>query len=266
MSNNEKNLSVKDAMYRTAKDLDSGLLWTSQAIANIAELAGINVRGTHSEVLIALSSKLAEENRRTLQQGIEVGVNRNARVTIALLAELKGWPMIEKDECFDEWIDRCFILKPKSNSALSQDDASPLEALDCCARASADSLDIDNETFNALDTVWHIETLQEGTVDDIRENAVHVHWVDMTIGDCWVDPALLTHDKPPTGADGVPLKVFERVWDVETGIAYIVAELPHVPGTCKKVRAYRCGDKRSCSWYLDTSELTHSRPNVEKIE
>lgn len=42
MSGNEKALSVKDAMDRTAKDLASGALWTSQAIASIAELAGID--------------------------------------------------------------------------------------------------------------------------------------------------------------------------------------------------------------------------------
>lgn len=29
MSDNEKALTVKDAMYRTAKDLESGALWTS---------------------------------------------------------------------------------------------------------------------------------------------------------------------------------------------------------------------------------------------
>lgn len=29
MSNDEKLLMVKDAMYRTAKDLESGALWTS---------------------------------------------------------------------------------------------------------------------------------------------------------------------------------------------------------------------------------------------
>lgn len=48
MSNDEKLLTVKDAMYRTAKDLESGALWTSQAIASIAELAGIDKRCTHS--------------------------------------------------------------------------------------------------------------------------------------------------------------------------------------------------------------------------
>lgn len=92
MSDNEKTLTVKEAMYRTAKDLESGALWTSQAIASIAELAGIDKRGTHSDVLIALSNKLAEENRRIMQQGIDAGSNRNARIAIALLAELKGWP------------------------------------------------------------------------------------------------------------------------------------------------------------------------------
>lgn len=62
MSNDEKLLTVKDAMYRTAKDLERGALWTSQAIASIAELAGIDKRCTRSQALIALSSKLDEEN------------------------------------------------------------------------------------------------------------------------------------------------------------------------------------------------------------
>lgn len=52
MSDNEKALTVKDAMYRTAKDLESGALWTSQAIASIAELAGIDKRCTHSQALM----------------------------------------------------------------------------------------------------------------------------------------------------------------------------------------------------------------------
>lgn len=36
MSDNDKILTVKDAMYRTAKDLESGALRTSQAISSIA--------------------------------------------------------------------------------------------------------------------------------------------------------------------------------------------------------------------------------------
>lgn len=56
MSNDEKLLTVKDAMYRSAKDLESGALWTSQAIASIAELAGIDKRCTHSQALIAFQA------------------------------------------------------------------------------------------------------------------------------------------------------------------------------------------------------------------
>lgn len=295
MRGNKKALTVKDAMYRTAKDLESGALWTSQAIASIAELAGIDNRGTHSDVLIALSSKLAEENRRIMQQGIDAGSNRNARIAIALLAELKGWPMIEKGECFDEWIDRCFVPRPclggvpvqmdDEFTADGRDDVYHCKGyayraggcvdlindaliridLERCARPVPEYVDVNNEPFYALDTVWDVETHEEGTVDDIDANGVHVHWVDTTIGDRYVDPERLTHEIPFLGADGVPLKVLEPVWDAETGIAYTVAELP-VPGVCDKVRLYRCGAKDGFSTYFDAAQLTHTQPNAKEGE
>ena len=275
--------------------MESGTLWTSQAIASIAELAGIDKRGTHSDVLIALSNKLAEENRRIMQQGIDAGSNRNARIAIALLAELKGWPMIEKGECFDEWIDRCFVPRPCLDgipvqmgdefTADGRDDVYHCKGyaysaggcidlindvliridLERCARPVPRYVDANNEPFNALDTVWDVETHEEGTVDDIDTNGVHVHWVDTTIGDCYVGPERLTHEMPFLGADGVPLKVFELVWDAETGIAYTVAELP-VPGICDKVRLYRCGAKDGFSAYFDAAQLTHTQPNAKEGE
>ena len=295
MSDNEKTLTVKEAMYRTAKDLESGTLWTSQAIASIAELAGIDKRGTHSDVLIALSNKLAEENRRIMQQGIDAGSNRNARIAIALLAELKGWPMIEKGECFDEWIDRCFVPRPCLDgipfqmgdefTADGRDDVYHCKGyaysaggcidlindvliridLERCARPVPEYVDVNNEPLHALDTVWDVETHEEGTVDDIDPNGVHVHWVDTTIGDCYVGSERLTHEMPFLGADGVPLKVLEPVWDAETGIAYTVAELP-VPGVCDKVRLYRCGAKDGFSAYFDAAQLTHTQPNAKEGE
>lgn len=295
MSDNEKTLTVKEAMYRTAKDLESGALWTSQAIASIAELAGIDKRGTHSDVLIALSNKLAEENRRIMQQGIDAGSNRNARIAIALLAELKGWPMIEKGECFDEWIDRCFVPRPclggvpvqmgDEFTADGRDDVYHCKGyayraggcvdlindaliridLERCARPVPEYVDVNNEPLHALDTVWDVETHEEGTVDDIDANEVHVHWVDATIGDRYVDPERLTHEMPFLGADGVPLKVLEPVWDAETGIAYTVAELP-MPGACDKVRLYRCGAENGFSEYFEASQLTHSQPCAKEGE
>lgn len=295
MSDNEKTLTVKEAMYRTAKDLESGALWTSQAIASIAELAGIDKRGTHSDVLIALSNKLAEENRRIMQQGIDAGSNRNARIAIALLAELKGWPMIEKGECFDEWIDRCFVPRPclggvpvqmgDEFTADGRDDVYHCKGyayraggcvdlindaliridLERCARPVPEYVDVNNEPLHALDTVWDVETHEEGTVDDIDANGVHVHWVDATIGDRYVDPERLTHEMPFLGADGAPLKVLEPVWDAETGIAYTVAELP-MPGACDKVRLYRCGAENGFSEYFEASQLTHSQPCAKEGE
>ena len=295
MRGNKKALTVKDAMYRTAKDLESGALWTSQAIASIAELSGIDKRGTHSDVLITLSNKLAEENRRIMQQGIDAGSNRNARIAIALLAELKGWPMIEKGECFDEWIDRCFVPRPclggvpvqmgDEFTADGRDDVYHCKGyayraggcvdlindaliridLERCARPVPEYVDVNNEPLHALDTVWDVETHEEGTVDDIDANGVHVHWVDATIGDRYVDPERLTHEMPFLGADGVPLKVLEPVWDAETGIAYTVAELP-MPGACDKVRLYRCGAENGFSEYFEASQLTHSQPCAKEGE
>lgn len=92
MSNDEKLLTVKDAMYRTAKDLESGALWTSQAIASIAELAGIDKRCTHSQALIALSSKLDEENELAYEQGLRVGAGITALKAAYILAKGHGWP------------------------------------------------------------------------------------------------------------------------------------------------------------------------------
>ena len=88
---------------------------------------------------------------------------------------------------------------------------------------------------------------------------------DTTIGDCYVDPGRLTHEMPFLAADGVPLKVFEAVFDMKTGIAYSVAELP-VPGACNKVRLYRCGAEDGFSWYFDASQLTHSQPCAKEGE
>lgn len=113
MSGNEKALSVKDAMDRTAKDLASGALWTSQAIASIAELAGIDKRGTHSDVLIALSKKLDNENALAYEQGLRVGAGITALKAACILAKGHGWPgPDDEDQSFGSWIDRCFVPDP----------------------------------------------------------------------------------------------------------------------------------------------------------
>lgn len=137
--------------------------------------------------------------------------------------------------------------------------------LERCARPVPEYVDVNNEPLHALDTVWDVETHEEGTVDDIDANGVHVHWVDATIGDRYVDPERLTHEMPFLGADGVPLKVLEPVWDAETGIAYTVAELP-MPGACDKVRLYRCGAENGFSEYFEASQLTHSQPCAKEGE
>lgn len=113
MSNDEKLLTVKDAMYRTAKDLEGGALWTSQAIASIAELAGIDKRYTHSQALIALSSKLDEENELAYEQGLRVGAGITALKAACILAKGHGWPEPDdEDQGFGSWIDRCFVPAP----------------------------------------------------------------------------------------------------------------------------------------------------------
>lgn len=137
--------------------------------------------------------------------------------------------------------------------------------LERCVRPAPDYVDADSEPFHALDTVWDVDTHEEGTVDDIDADGVHVDWVDTTIGDCYVDPGQLTHEMPFLAVDGVPLKVFEAVFDMETGIAYTVAELP-MPGVCDKVRLYRCGEKDGFSAYFDASQLTHTQPSAKEGE
>lgn len=296
MSDNEKALTLKDAMCRTAKDLESGVLWTSLAIASIAELAGIDKRGTHSDVLIALSNKLDEENELAYEQGLRVGASITALRAAFVLAKGRGWPEPDdEDRSFSDWIDRCFVPRPCLGGVpVQMDDEFTADGRDdvyrCkgyayhaggridlindvliridlgrCARPVPRYVDVNNEPFNALDTVWDVETHEEGTVDDIDANGVHVHWVDTTIGDCYVGPERLTHEMPFLGADGVPLKVFELVWDAETGIAYTVAELP-MPGVCDKVRLYPCGAKDGFSEYFELSRLTHTQPCTKEGE
>ena len=296
MSDNKKALTLKDAMCRTAKDLKSGVLWTSQAIASIAELAGIDKRGTHSDVLIALSNKLDEENELAYEQGLRVGAGITALRAAFVLAKGRGWPEPDdEDRSFSDWIDRCFVPRPCLGGvpvqmddefiADGRDDVYHCKGyayraggcvdlindvliridLERCARPVPECVDVNNEPFHALDTVWDVETHEEGTVDDIDANGVHVHWVDTTIGDCYVDPERLTHEMPFLGADGVPLKAFEPVWDAETGIAYTVAELP-MPGVCDKVRLYPCGAKDGFSEYFELSRLTHTQPCTKEGE
>ena len=296
MSDNKKALTLKDAMCRTAKELKSGVLWTSQAIASIAELAGIDKRGTHSDVLIALSNKLDEENELAYEQGLRVGAGITGLRAAFVLAKGRGWPEPDdEDRSFSDWIDRCFVPRPclggvpvqmdDEFTADGRDDVYHCKGyaysaegcidlindvliridLERCARPVPRYVDANNEPFNALDTVWDVETHEEGTVDDIDANGVHVHWVDTTIGDCYVGPERLTHEMPFLGADGVPLKVLEPVWDAETGIAYTVAELP-MPGVCDKVRLYPCGAKDGFSEYFELSRLTHTQPCTKEGE
>lgn len=296
MSDSKKALTVKDAMYRTAEDLDSGALWTSQAIASIAELTGIDKRYTHSQALIALTNKLDEENELAYEQGLRVGAGITALKAAYILAKGHGWPEPDdEDQGFSDWIDRCFVPRPCLDGVpIQMDDEFTADGrddvyhckgyayraggcidlindfliridLERCARPVPRFVDVNNEPFNALDTVWDAETHEEGTVDDIDASGVHAHWVDTTIGDCYMDPGRLTHEMPFLAADGVPLKVFEAVFDMKTGIAYSVAELP-VPGGCDKVRLYRCGAEDSFSEYFEASQLTHSQPCAKEGE
>lgn len=116
-------------------------------------------------------------------------------------------------------------------------------------------LDADGVEIRVGDTVYDVEDGCELVVTKVTSDAVFVAFEDVEADK--YDASQLTHRAPVLAADGMPLRVGEHVWHVETGTELVVKELPK-PGAYQAVVVFAPPASHLTSF--DPDQLTHERP------
>lgn len=171
----------------------------------------------------AVADKIEAELSDARAEGISEGVDASLRQGAELWAKVNGWPDFREGEDFGAWLDRCALPRPRwdTGEVVGTDDYEDLL------------------TYSVADdgcwSVFFADGQQDGVaVERVKRPAPEV-----------------------LGADGLPIREHETVYDTETGEAYIV-RLPRA-GTGKTFFAD--------GGYRDPAYLTHTPPDTqEKID
>ena len=176
-------------------------------------------------------------------------------------ADANGWPKPRDDESLHEYVDRCFIPRPRFEDGepvqmgdeiaigggsidvneavmlldgsgyrlLHSTDVSASAIEDRVKRPAPEVLGADGLPLNEDDTVYgtgreqHRYTVQVPySINEEVGKRFCVQCYDHDEGNItWCDPSMLTHERPVLGADGLPIKVGETVWLTDEGNAHI---------------------------------------------
>lgn len=118
----------------------------------------------------------------------------------------------------------------------------------------------DGEPLEVGQMVYHIADGKEYTVEELFKDGAMVTHDGITGGRCRAE--YLTHQRPVLGADGVPLREGETVWDKQTGRSATVKGFDRMLGEPCAVIDF-AGIEQRVSGKL----LTHERPESwERIE
>lgn len=172
-------------------------------------------------------------------------------------ADANGWPKPRDDESLHEYVDRCFLPRPRfedGEPVQFGDEPLYLETIDeidfyqdgtvtighdgntfevdpgeGVERPAPEVLGADGLPLNEDDTVYgtgreqHRYTVQVPySINEEVGKRFCVQCYDHDEGNItWCDPSMLTHERPVLGADGLPIKVGETVWLTDEGNAHI---------------------------------------------
>lgn len=185
----------------------------------------------------------------------------SAREGMAIIAEAEGWPPLHDGESVTEWMARCWLPRPRyeDGEVVGPGDVAVDEfvhgvvVLDdgswrlhdaagdviCGGKrdervrpAAPEVLLADGKPAKRGETVWRTTTGHEGTVDGVEDGMVLVHWADLSLIDCPVDPAWLTSTPPVLAADGKPLREGDAVWLTNEGAAHAGQSCVKSNGAC----------------------------------
>lgn len=229
-----------------------------------------------NEIFSIIADKIDAE----LAQARELSLLRGAE----LWAKANGWPDFREGEDFGQWLERCFLPRPRYEDgeiAKAEDFGlgctgyftvhdsgewhlkSILRNGDIALgfvdeRVERPLLDRDGVAIIKGCTVWDIYgrgpivVQRIGTVD---ESDVPVVFDEHGT---WTEPHLLTHKRPAPGADGLPIKVGETVWGILSATKGIVNSLND------DSTAYVEWDDGRWSPCIDCCNLTHTPPDTQE--
>lgn len=201
---------------------------TGETYRNISVLMGAGRNVLSSETCRALAGKIEaeiEEARRTTLTGI-----------IAGMAAMNGWPQPGCGEAPRNWIDRCFLPRPRF------EDGEPVQF--------GDEVELsDHDSFAAKSMLF-------GSSGSVRIASVGN-------GSGYVVPPPFKRPAPEVlDADGVPIHVGDTVWLLDSGHDFEVTAFAKRKGRLVQCRSLETGD----SVNIGAESLTHEEPDsLEKL-
>lgn len=270
-------MTDKDPKDMTAAEL------LREADSNPCSMCHLVMTGDESCATTGCASwayRLADKIDAELAQARDLSLRRGAEIW----AKANGWPDFREGEDFGQWLERCFLPRPRYEDgeiAKAEDFGlgctgyftvhdsgewhlkSILRNGDIALgfvdeRVERPLLDRDGVAIIKGCTVWDIYgrgpivVQRIGTVD---ESDVPVVFDEHGT---WTEPHLLTHKRPAPGADGLPIKVGETVWGILSATKGIVNSLND------DSTAYVEWDDERWSPCIDCCNLTHTPPDTQE--
>ena len=119
-------------------------------------------------------------------------------------------------------------------------------------------LDADGVEVELGDDLYSVEGMLKFHVSAIDKKGGRIATEAMFALDKWADPKMYTHRAPVLAADGMPLRVGETVWSVDSGTRYTVEK------NTDELIPIKCRSEMGTTVSLHPSQLTHERPDSWK--
>lgn len=228
-------------------------------------------------------------------------------------AKANGWPDFREGEDFGAWLERCFLPRPRFEDGepvqmgdeiaigggsidvneavmlldgsgyrlLHSTDVSASAIEDLVKRPAPEVLGADGKPIKVGETVWDVYGRGPAEVYRIGPTDGEDGPVVWDIEGNYTMPYLLTHERPVLGADGLPIKVGDRVWldeehfryadssGSEGGYEYSLCGIVRQEMlTVEDARHEVCGRDYirvdMCSAWCHASWLTHTQPDTQE--
>lgn len=203
---------------------------------NLIDLMGLSRKIRHSECLYALADKIDAE----LAQARGEALRRGAE----LWAKANGWPDFRDGEDFGAWLERCFLPRPR------YEDGEPVQSSDM------EEIGTMAEYRVYMDGSWEFEP------DKYEDETNPKPW-DVQFG---TRNNRVKRPAPEVlGADGLPIKVGETVWNTFSWHKGVVKELNakalKVNGKSTAYVEWSNGRWSPC---IRLDHLTHTPPDTQE--
>lgn len=181
--------------------------------------------------------RLADKIDAELAQARKSGFDDFKLVDWYYSADANGWPKPRDDESLHEYVDRCFIPRPRFE---------------------------DGEPVHIGDKAEHPYTGETCTIDCINtfDDSYCLGFVEERSASLCDGERVKRPAPEALGADGLPIVVGETVWDVESGIEGVVDNFQCIYGQSVTANI-KCPDDEEF-YNFNVDRLTHTPPDTQE--